>query len=227
MATFRKYPLENGNYFHVFSKSIAKFVVFNNDIEFSRMYELIDLCRFSNFNYKMSRFKNFGISTQNAIITKIKKENNRLVEIISYCLMPTHLHFILKQMKDNGITKYMSRILNSYSKYFNLRHKRSGPLWTSEFKNVLIENNEQLLHLTRYIHLNPASAGIVAKPEDWKFSSYRDFITPQQNKRESICKFDYLFNITPNDYKRFVDDQKSYQKKLSRIKNLLIDDYSG
>ena len=70
----------------------------------------------------------------------------------------------------------MRRLLNSYTRYFNEKIKRKGPLWEGRFKKVLVNSDEQLLHLTRYVHLNPVSAGIVEKPEDWPCSSYREYI---------------------------------------------------
>ncbi len=78
--------------------------------------------------------------------------------------MPTHIHLILKQLKEDGISAYMSKILNSYTCYFNRRTKRKGPLWESRFKRVEVTSDEQLLHLTRYIHLNPVTAHIVEEP---------------------------------------------------------------
>jgi putative transposase len=110
---------------------------------------------------------------QLAIKDSLQSENEQLVEVVAYCIMQTHFHLILKQVTEDGIAKFMGRILNGYSRYFNSLHSRVGPLWTGRFKNVLIRNDEHLLHLTRYIHLNPVSAGLVTKPEDWDYSSYK------------------------------------------------------
>ena len=188
------------------------------------MLELIDLCRFSNFNYRFSQFKKLEILTQKAIANELREMNNELVEVVAFCLMPTHIHLLLKQIQDEGVTKFMSKLLNSYSKFFNIQHKRSGPLWASEFKNVLVRTDEQLLHLTRYIHLNPTSASIVDNPEDWEYSSYQEYLSPDA---QGICCTEGLFNLKPKQYKDFVDDRKSYQKELAIIKRQLIDNYTG
>ena len=156
----------------------------------------------------------------------ISKNKLRLVEIIAYCLMPTHIHLILRQILDKGITKYIGRVLNGYSKYFNAKHKRSGPLWTSRFKSVLISGDVQLLHLSRYIHLNPTSAGLAARPEDWKFSSYGEYVN-RLDDNLGICRFDDIMEKNSKEYKKFVEDRKSYQRELSIIKSFLIDNYSG
>ncbi len=226
MVTFRRDYLANDHYYHVYTRSIARYIVFNDGNEFSRIMELINLCRFIEFDYKLSRFKRLQNSIQAEIASTIKQTGHPLVEIVAYCIMPTHIHLILKQIAEDGITKFMSRILNSYSKSFNKSHSRTGPLWSSRFKNVLVTSNEQLLHLTRYIHLNPTSAGLVNKPEHWDFSSYLEY-TEGDKFKNRICEKEGLFDITPKKYQRFTNDHKAHQKELALIKNLLIDNYTG
>jgi putative transposase len=226
MVTVREDYLANDHYYHIYSRSIAKYVVFNDGREFSRMIELIDLCRFKEFNYKFSRFKKLQLSTQLEIALLIKETGTPLVEIVAYCIMPTHIHFLLKQAAEDGVTKFMSKVLNSYSKSFNTSHARSGPLWSSGFKNIMVRSDEQLLHLTRYIHLNPTSAGLVNKPEDWIYSSYREYIDGDKFKNH-ICQNDGLFDISAKKYRQFVNDRKAYQRDLASIKSLLIDNYTG
>lgn len=136
--------------------------------------------------------------------------------------MPTHIHLILQQLKNYGISRFMNLILKSYSKHFNIKHKRKGPLWEGRFKNVLVETNEQFLHLTRYIHLNPVTDYLVNKPEDWKFSSYREYIG-LVDKDERICDFsDYLDMDIPS-YQGFVNDRIVYQRELAQIKHLILE----
>ena len=94
MSGKRKIPLKNNQYYHVFNRSIAKFVIFNDASEFERMFQLLNLYRFSNFNYKYSDYNDLDLSTQNAVVDELKSNYNVLVEIIAYCLMPTHIHLI-------------------------------------------------------------------------------------------------------------------------------------
>lgn len=225
MATIRKDPLVNGEYYHIYTRSISGFQVFNNPEEYSRMMEYIELFQFENFNYKYTDFKRLDLSVQTQIRENLKLDEKR-VQVVAYCLMPTHLHMVLKQNTELGISKYMGKVLDSYSKYFNNRHKRFGPLWSSRFKNLLVNNDEQLLHLTRYIHLNPTSAGLINNPEEWAYSSLSEFIETS-NFRNKMCEFNGLFDFTPENYKAFVADKKDYQKNLSVIKSLMLDDYFG
>lgn len=226
MAQYRKESLERDHYYHIFSRSIAKFVVFNSQKDCSRFLEILKLYRYEDFTHKYSKFIQLEASAQFDIEANLKRTSSVFVEIVAYCLMPTHFHLILKQTAENGISKYIAKVLNCYSRYFNIRHRRTGPLWSGRFKSVLVSDDRQLLHLSRYIHLNPTSVNLVNKPEKWTHSSYLEYIEPEE-ERTKLCNFQGLFDLSPSSYKKFVMDQKDYQKRLSLIKNLLIDDYTG
>ncbi|KKQ74084.1 MAG: hypothetical protein US94_C0014G0002 [Berkelbacteria bacterium GW2011_GWB1_38_5] len=221
----RKDPLKNDYYYHIFSRSIAKFVVFNDADDYSRFVEILNLYHFVEFDYKYSQYNNLSESTKSQKLKKLTKSNLFWVEIVAFCVMPTHIHLILKQKIDGGISKYIGKVLNSYTRYFNLRHQRKGPLWEARFKSVLVDSDEQILHLTRYIHLNPTSAGLVKNTSDWHFSSYHEYI--QTNRKDHICIFKEVIDYSPEQYRKFVLDRKSYQREISLIKNSLIDDYTG
>lgn len=217
---YRKEPLVTGEYYHIFTRSIAKYTIFNNGADFARMIELLNLFHFTNLDYTYPAFKKLIRKTQDEILADIQNKGCKSVEIIAYCPMPTHLHLILKQLEDNGISNFMSRVLNSYSRYFNIKHERTGPLFEGRFKSVCIKDDIQLLHTTRYLHLNATSAGLVDKPEDWQFSSYGEYIG---TSNRNICNLSVLPDFSPEKYKQFVNDQKSYQQSLQIIKNLMID----
>lgn len=219
----RKIPLVNGNYYHVLNRSIAQYKIFNDKQDFLRFMEILNLYRFSDFKLKYSAFLDLTVDAQKLIVDRLKN-SNKIVDIVSHCIMPTHPHLLLKQLSDQGISHYMSRVLNSYTRYFNTKHQRKGPLYESRFKSIHIETDEQLLHLTRYHHLNAVSAGIVKEPEDWVYSSYQEYIKPTEN---GLCHFNDILKIEPKSYKKFVDDQIGYQKQLSKIKHLLLEDYAG
>ena len=134
--------------------------------------------------------------------------------------MPNHFHLCVRQEKENGIHLFMKKILNSYSHYFRLKYKGKGPLFESMFKAVHIETEEQLIHLTRYIHLNPVSSNLVKKPEDYSYSSYNLYFSHPSSIYDFstvLSKFKKL-----NQYKDFVEDRIDYQKELERIKHLMF-----
>lgn len=222
----RRETLATGETYHIFNRSIADFVIFNNRDEFIRMLQLIEYYRIEN-ELKFSDFLELEIVQKKGFYQAIKsfsKNEEELVQFIAYCLMPTHVHFVLKQVSKNGISQFIGKICNSYTRYFNTVHKRKGPLWESRFKNVLVDDDTQLLHLTRYVHLNPVTISLVKRAEDWQFSSYNEYILKEKaidiNK---ICQFEDLLEIKPLLYRKFVNDRVSYQKELAKIKQLLIE----
>ncbi len=93
------------------------------------------------------------------------------VEVIAFCLMPNHFHFILHQISENGMSEFMSRLCNGYVKAVNLREGRYGHLFAGKYKMRLVDDNRYLVHLSRYIHLNPVRAGLSRKAEEWTYSS--------------------------------------------------------
>lgn len=220
----RKDKLSTGEVYHICTKSIAGYKIFNNDVDFERMRNLIKYYQIGN-SVKFSDFVNLKLVQQEGFHNAfdiIKRDKDGLVQIIAYCLMPTHIHLILKQLTENGISCYMKDILNSYTKYFNNQHNRKGPLWEGRFKNVLVADDEQLQHLIRYLHLNATTAHLVDKPENWKFSSYKEYLS-EINDNSTICQFSDIFDIKPSIYRKFVNDQISYQRELSKIKKLFLD----
>lgn len=219
----RKIPLVNGEVYHVFTRSIVDFKVFNVHQDFERMLKLLYFFQVEKFPIKFSNFINAKsvqqIGFRNSF-DSLTQDQDKIVQIIGYCLMPTHIHLILKQLKNNGISIFMGNILNGYSRYFNTLHKRKGPLWESKFQNVLVKNDEQLLHLTRYIHLNPVTALLVQRPEDWEYSSYLEYLDPDNRK---LCSLEGLMNLRPDKYQKFVNDRIDYQRELAKIKKIILE----
>ena len=210
--------------YHAVNKSIAKFVIFKDPYDFSRMLLAIRYYQIGKQALSLSEFIKTNKSEKDLknIAPKINCKKDKLVDIIAYCLMPTHLHLMLKELKENGISRYMNIVLNCYTRYFNLKHKRKGPLWERRFKKVLIETDEQLLYVTRYIHLNPVTAYIVDRPEEWPHSSYREYLHEVSN-REKICNYSDILTIKPASYKQYVESGISYQRELAKMKKLELE----
>jgi len=221
----RKHPLETGDFHHIVNRSIAKYEIFNSESDYERI--LLMLPFFSFENNRLPKFSEFISSAsvknkgfEKAFSEKINEED-KLVQIIAYCIMPTHFHLVLKQLKDNGISNFVGIISNSYSHYFNNKNNRKGRLWQDKFKNVPVNSDEQLLHLTRYVHLNPVTAGLVENPKNWKYSSYHEYI--QDDNGHFICEFKDLIDLAPKEYEEFVMARKEYQRELAKIKNIILE----
>lgn len=103
------------------------------------------------------------------------------IEILAYCLMPTHYHFLLGAADRTQASRFIQRLFNSYTQAFNRQNTRTGTLFESRAKFKRIETDEYLLQVARYIHLNPVEAGLVKYPEAWKHSNYEEFIKDSEN----------------------------------------------
>jgi putative transposase len=207
------------SFYHVFTKSIAGYKVFNSNKSYERITAAMEYYSYKNIPVKFSSYILKKEKTRKKF-DEISKNSDKLIDIIAYCIMPTHIHLLLTPLKENGISVYMKNLLNSYSRYFNTRNNRKGPLWQGRFKDVIVENDEQLLHLTRYIHLNPTTSGIVDKPEDWKYSSYGEYL---RKSDKYICNFKDYIDMNPESYRKFTESRLEYQKELSKIKHLIIE----
>ena len=116
-------------------------------------------------------------------------KRDKVVQILCFCFMPNHIHLLVKQLKDGGISSFMQKVGTGYAVYFNKKYSRKGHLFNN-FKAVHIESDEQLKNVVTYIHTNPIALvepgfkekGVENPPkvkeflENYKWSSYRDYI---------------------------------------------------
>ncbi|MEK7185881.1 MAG: transposase [Patescibacteria group bacterium] len=219
----RLLPLVESQIYHVFNRGVDHRPVFTDKREFKRAVDVIDYYRFATPLIKFSKFSKLSSEEKNKIKLKIKNEA-KLVDIFAFCLMPNHFHLLLRQTYENGISKFLSNFQNSYTRYFNTKNERSGHLFTGQFKAVLIETDEQLLHVSRYIHLNPATSYIVkdfVSLLNYPWSSLPEYI----GKVKSFCEANKILEFfkTPEDHVDFLKDQLAYQRELDKIKHLTLE----
>lgn len=212
---YRIIQLENGFIYHIYNRGVAKLAIFEQSEDYKRFIKTLNYYQYDGPKPKFSHFPRFQ---------KTFKLNysNKIVEIHAYCLMPNHFHLLVKQIRDGGITEFVSKLSNSYTKYYNTKYKRVGPLLQGEFKAVLVESDEQLLHLSRYIHLNPLVSSLVKNLNQYPWSSYHEYI----KGRTGICSKDTIlpFFKSPKEYEKFVLDHADYAKQLYFIKHQLLEE---
>jgi putative transposase len=97
------------------------------------------------------------------------------VDVVAYCLMPNHYHFLV-YLRDETLSDAMKSLSLAYTKAINKRFNRCGSLFQGRFQGILVSNMSYMVNLARYIHLNPVKAGLVEKPEEWEFSSYSEYV---------------------------------------------------
>ena len=127
----RRIILATDEIYHIFNRSIANEEIFHYKRRLNRILELIDYYRFPQ-NIRYSKFKNLP-DVQKEEYLKMTGEGTPLVEIYTYALMPNHYHFLLKQLQDKGILRFISNLQNSFAKYYNLKNNRPGSLFQKSF----------------------------------------------------------------------------------------------
>lgn len=219
----RKYPIVTGETYHVYNRGINKQPTFTSKREYERALKTISFYQYLFPPVKLSRYLTMKSYDQNNLLLTLRK--SKMIEIHTFVLMPNHFHFLLSQNIDHGISKFMGIFQNSYTRYYNTKNDRDGQLFLDQFKAKRIEDENMLLHIHRYIHLNPYASYLVKTTNElieYPWSSFKYFI---DNKDHEICttKLILSFFKSKDKYMRFITDHSDYQKKLETIKHLTFD----
>lgn len=221
----RETPLVNDQIYHVLNRGISFQPTFSLKRDFDRAIEVIRYYQNKKVPLRYSKFVLLSYSERQRIIDELFKSKEFLVGIIAYCLMPNHFHLILKQLVENGISKFMANLSDSYVRYFNVKHKRKGPLFQGRFKAVRVETDEQLKHLSRYVHLNPYTSYVVKTIHElfsYSYSSFSEYLGEPTN---NFCDKEIVLGQFKNveAYQKFVLDQADYQRELEEMKHLVLE----
>lgn len=216
-------PLVNGEYYHVYNRGVARQLTYFSKKDYERFLFCLSYYRFNGLPFKLSRLLQIPKEDREQMLAELTTKNDKAVEVISFCLMPNHFHLLLQQISSGGISKFMKQVTDSYTRYINTKNDRVGPLYQGSFKTVYIGNNEQLIHLSRYIHLNPL-VGFILQEKDfinYQWSSLKDYLGETQrfvNPKIILENFK-----SKDDYLKFVMDQADYAIELDKIKHVTIE----
>jgi REP element-mobilizing transposase RayT len=177
-------------YYHVYNRGLNKMNIFLDDMDYRFFEKILARCLVSKKEFdKFSRqYANY----------------NGEVKLLAYCLMPNHFHLLLHQKNLKQIEKFMNSVAVPYAIYFNKKYNRKGTLYESRYKAVRIRTDEQLEHVSRYIHLNPIDH------RSWDYSSFSDYIfSPREWVDTSLILS--MFD-SKSRYSEYVDDYASTNK---------------
>jgi putative transposase len=208
-------PFVTGSFYHVYNRGVEKRNIFIGKRDYHQFLLAMDFYRKNPLPSKLSDFKR-GIE-------KIKKVENQieLVEVHAYCLMSNHFHFLLKQKTEGGITHFLRKFTNSYTRFFNTKYDRIGPLFQGSFKAKLVENDEYLLQVSKYIHRNPLKFH-KGSLNSYPYSSYGYYLSEEKHP---FCNtqfiLSYFSKTNPKlNYKSFAEETGVEDPS---IYNILID----
>lgn len=223
-------PYVANSYYHIYNRGVDKRIIFEDQQDIGVFLSYLKEYLLPKDEEKLHlRLTDPSISTKekDSILKRLRLNNfAKFISLLCYCLMPNHFHLLVKQRTTDAIDTLMNSLGTRYTMYFNKKHKRVGPLYQGVYKAVLIETDEQLLHLSRYIHRNPLSIqGQALQTLSEQPSSYADYLnlrtTEWLHSDEILSHFS---TINPNlTYRSFVEQTDEKQDTLN---NLIIDELS-
>lgn len=194
----RKEPLVTGEYYHIYNRGVDKRDVFN---------DLTDLERFKESIKQFNQVDGIGsleiFHKSERSVRALGSQSEPLVAIVAFCINPNHFHFILKQLVDGGIAKFMQKLLAGYTYYFNQKNKRSGSLFQGTFKSKLISNENYFRKIFAYVNQNYQIHNISKNKMHLVFASdkeYKSEVFDFISKSEGKIMLDVFDN--KNDFNR-------------------------
>lgn len=192
---YRKEEFANGEIYHVILRAIDGNLIFKDIDDYYRgifsIYEFNNAKPVDIWRRRQQRKKEKKVEALEGPAFQIS-ERDVLVDVLAFCFMPNHIHLLLRQTKDGGITKFMSKVGTGYAVYFNKKYKRKGYVFQNRFKSVYIKDDNQFMIVVAYIFTNPVALiesgwkengirnhsveEVVNFLENYKWSGYQDCI---------------------------------------------------
>jgi putative transposase len=144
------------------------------------------------------------------------------VTVIAYCLMPNHYHLLVRQESDAPLSRFVNVLFNAYVQAVNRQRYRRGPLFEGRFKHIWVDRGEYLIHLCRYIHLNPVKAGLAAQPDGWPYSNYLEWLDRRAGSLKDAA-FIHQHFPTSEAYRLFVADAEDEARQHECLQKYVWD----
>ena len=200
----RSHIFAKGEFYHIYTHAIEGRNLFNDERDYQRF---ITVLFGANSALSIPRIEKNSYPNLVWEMRDSKLDMGEpLVDIVSFCFMPTHIHLILGERAGGNISYFMHKLQVSFSKYYNIRYDRRGHLFERSFNSRHMEDNDYLLNVSCYVHGNPGKISMWAGKEfNYHWSSYQDFIL--NNRWGGLLKRDIIlsqFN-NPDEYQSFLE----------------------
>ncbi len=219
----RKVKFVNDEYYHIYNRGVDKRIIFEDQSDLDRFF--LSMNEFNVFHPIGSIYlSNVNKRLLRCPAPKTPK-SEKLVELICYCLNPNHYHFLIQQLVERGIERFMHKLDGGYSKYFNKKYKRTGSLFEGRFRAIHIDSEAYLLHLSAYINLNYKVHNLKkfgGSATKFFQSSWEEYLGLNQEK---FCQKDIILSQFDSieNYKKFAEESLESIKEIKGIKNFLLE----
>jgi len=240
-----KPPLINDEIYHIVSRAVGDTEVFSNEGDFyrgifciyefnnSKPVEIWERRRARN-RFKLQEKKLVGCRTPHQL--EYGDDREKIVDVLAFSFMSNHLHLILRQLKDNGITEFMKKVNGGYANYFNKKYQRMGHLF-NKFRAVHIKDDNQLRAVFVYVHLNSISLiepgwkdngirdvdNVIKFLENSKRHSYMDYLDKKSFPSVTQRDFYSEFLGGPEGCKAIIDDWVKYKEGLKNFDKIIFE----
>jgi len=175
----RNYVFAPGEYYHIYARGVEKLAVYREKSDYKNFIERLYLLN-TNKAVNVCDIKHAmtSLGLTSGGVFEFERDKT-LVDIGAYCLMPNHFHILVREKNENGkgISRFMQKLMTSYTMYFNKKHNRTGALFGSSFKARHVTDDNHLKYLFAYIHLNPKEIiDDVNRLDRYYYSSYQDYL---------------------------------------------------
>lgn len=223
-------PYLAGGYYHIYNRGVNKRTIFKDEQDYAVFLSYLKIYLLPKDKEGLSSIisnKNSSPKEKDQALRELNLNNfNGQIELIAYCLMPNHFHLLVHQINERDIKLFLQSLMTRYTMFFNKKYRRIGSLFQGCYKAVLVETDEQLLYLTRYIHLNPVKSSHERSHLLKQPSSYRNYLG--EIKQDWVKPSFILQNFSKegfNSYQNFVetDDFETEDVSVHLLENLLLD----
>jgi len=182
-----------GHYYHLYNRGVGGTIIFFNP---------------GNYEYCLQLMERYS--------------QRQGAAVIAYCLMPNHYHFLMRQETDDPLSTFIRVLFNAYVQAVNHQQSRRGPLFEGRFRHVWVDRDDYLIHLCRYIHLNPLRAKLVQSPEQWPYSDYLEWVgeSPGTLRDDAFIQDQFP---TPSTYRSFVANYLAESPPPADIEKYLLE----
>ncbi len=221
-----KLYVEN-TYYHIYNRGVEKRLIFLDSQDYSVFLNYLKEYLLPKDEKNLRSVLSLDTTSykEKAQALKLLRLNNFTEEItlLCYCLMPNHFHMLIKQKSSESIDKFMNSLATRYTMYFNQKYRRVGSLYQDVYKAVLVNTDEQFLHLTRYIHKQAlALKGDAFRSWEGQPCSYPEYLGVRKTEwvhPEEVLN--YFSKTNPSlSYEAFVKETDDY----SAMQNLTLDE---